>query len=265
MPRVPAGDFTTVRRNHRGPMPNAYFSASAPYPRTRIDRVQNRKLKNLDKRVKRINNNFETKYATTQISYTADATSPTAVMLNEGIIRGDAPYQRDGQLIIGTSLRFKGILASAGGRTSYSVARIIVFWVKSLLTGAPNVTGDTTAGTTALLNTYLTTSTSTPPAFAYPYSLEAIPHLFKPIYDRTFVLNPGAALGTGGSGPIVSSISTGRPVKFNLRFNKKIRYDATSGTVSDMEGNSLWLVVLPDNDTNPPVLSGIARFCYRDT
>lgn len=252
----------TVEVSRRGRLPNAYFSHSVPA--RRVDQVQNRRIRNLDKRVTKINNNIETKYVTNVIDFTADATSPVAVQLNNGIVRGDAPYQRDGQLVIGTSLRFKGYLTSAGGSTRYSIARIIIFWCKTLLTGPPNVTGDTTSGTAALLNTYMTTGTG-PVAFALPYALEFIPHIFKPIYDKTIVLNPGAAVGTSGSSPITSSISTARHIKINLRFNKKIRYDSTSGEISDMAGNSLWLVVIPNNDTLPPVLSGVSRFCYRDS
>lgn len=251
----------TLKRSSRKRNPYSGSKTARPMARRPVDMRQDRQIKEIKKSVKQIKKGFEVKYMPIFVNIPANTSGSNVQQLNVGIAVGDTQVTRDGSQITATSLSFRGNIVSDPAKTTHSIVRLVVFWADMHLSGAPTVVGNTTTGTTAVFNNL---NISTAPGWTVPVSIENI-QLFDIIFDRTYVLNPNTVAGfTPATGATTGLSSYCVPVSFKKKFRRKIRFDSNGSGITDISTNSLWMALISDNNTSPPTISGMSRFCFKD-
>lgn len=228
---------------------------------------QDRRLKNIEKRVKKLQDETETKYCVRQGTIAASPAGNVQT-LNEGISSGTTRINRIGQQITATSLKLRGYVIPSSNQYGNSVVRIIIFWWNDPLAGlaTPVLAGNTlTADDEAMLATQGTAGGSS--LVQLPYSMETH-QLFTVLYDKVhtatapqFIITP-AQVGPPPVNPVLPTEL--KFFKVHCKFNRKINYNGTSGNLNTMVGNGLFIAAISDHSTNPSV-SYISRFCYKDS
>lgn len=238
-----------------------------PVPRKAVDVRQDKQLANLKKSVVKLTKQPQLYYCTLGHNITS-AAAPTATFMFSGIVQGDTIFQRRGQEIIGTSLKFRGYMVANSARLDATAMRVIVFWAKGNLAGAPTAIADTNSGSNGILNNDTLGAALTSAPSTFPYSLEYTSGrngVYDVIFDREYIINPRLVAAFTPATGVTATVGVEIvPVRFNLKFHRRIRYDsALAGLVTDLANQSLWMVAVSDGAANPAALQGTSRFIYK--
>lgn len=188
-----------------------------------------KKVVNLEKRVRAIQNDEEVKYHDFYQTSTVSSNTPT--LYNLALIPSStAPTDRVGNDIQATSLQFK---INITPQDTDQLIRFIIFWDVQNNQTTPLVTG---GGGQGLLMTNIVTNFC-----LSPYSREQNKR-FRIIYDKTLYMS--ATNFVGDSKTALYYYSN----KFKL--SRKIKY-APDGS-NDQVTNALWLVIMSENIVGPP-------------
>ncbi|AXH77559.1 MAG: capsid protein [Cressdnaviricota sp.] len=240
-----------------------FKSKKLPMATKKIDFAQNKKIVNLEKKIKKIEGEPELKYSNKPIQETAVAgLGVVGFPLNDTIAQGLEPNQRIGNKITATSLSFKGILVTDQGRLGYSIFRVMVYWYSDQIAASPVIIGDDLTGTRCMLT--VADGLVSSPSFALPYSRAYVPKTFKVLYDKTYVLNANTYYTDDTAGTVTRYAPVSKNIQFKIPLNRVIQFDNDGIGLASMAGNSLYIAVIADNTNSPGILSGCTRFNYRD-
>jgi len=198
----------------------------------RIDRYQNRQIKNIKKELHRMKMNQETKYHETYLAGQTPAITGSLNVLN-AIAVGDDQVSRDGAECRCTSLRFILSYTSTIAAAGSVVFRVLIFWDTQCNGVVPTVAGNPLTGTTAVLNNRVTTDL----VYA-PRQLENADR-FDFVYDKVHTINPNFEISAAGD-----PYPWDKHIIKNFKFNRIVQFDNTTGVVASMNKNALYVLVI---------------------
>lgn len=221
-------------------------------PRSRVD-------KNLDRRIKKIEQEVEVKHVATVTNVLAIpfdganpywgllCVNPLSIGVGNGLRIGTDVTSKMLQI----RLRISGdSLSPTDGRV-----RIVIFWYKNARLGQPNPAQLFELGAANIV-----------PPITFAFKNTEYEDNFKVIYDRTHVLKPLDWNGTTTVIPEIFDINKG------FRLGRKVKYDpvTTAGTFADITDNSLWISFTTSLNSAAyagaaqPTITASARFHYTD-
>lgn len=210
-----------------------------------------KKITNVNKKVKKLQNEIETKsFTLAQSPILVDDTYLQAQCCNMG--GGTGNGQRIGNRIRTTSITIRGGLDLDGATDGPAKFRLILFWDKQ-----PNGAYPPTTSTEGLLAV-----ASGGKIVNAPYNIRTIHQRYEVIYDRTFVANPRVIDNTGAAANYA-------PVKTHFHIHKKlskqIYYNAGGTAITDIEKNNLvFLAVGSDSTPNIFFMEYTMQLNYKD-
>lgn len=213
-----------------------------------------KKINNLDRKIKKINNNIELKHTDAYFNEVVSNDGSDLLLLN-GMGEGLTVADRIGGQVTATSIQLRGQITTSEDNLSSTRVRVIAFWDKQA-NGAIPITGvGTTAGGELLDATIVDDPTLSP--FNYKAN-----DRYRVIYDKIFTLNPHVVLETN------EDITT-KVVPVSLQFKKKIKlgrvtkYDEGVTGIASILTNSLFLVFYSQEGDDPSVQVG-TRLYFKD-
>lgn len=233
------------------------FGDIEPMAKTKKDQVQDKQIKSLKKKVKKIEYNEETLF--NDSAQASVNIVETGALVGLGFIpgliqQGDGDSQRTGDQISTTSLLFRGTISSATAKLTPSFVRMIVFWDSQANGAAPSVSG--TANSLML-------GSATVPGHLDFRNQDTIKR-FSILYDKTYVLQPQQYL-TDTAGTITANEVVSKYISKRIKLGRKIYYSGSTGAAADLVSNNICIAFISDNTTNPPILSYNCRLYYKDT
>lgn len=241
---------------YRAAAPRKKVIGKLPMPRTNVDAKQNVAIKNLQKKVRRINNEIEVKWKDTQVDVQAMTPVAVPVLLNP-LVQGDTSITRTADTIKATSIQMRGSVLLDADNLSGNICRVIIFWDRQPNGVAPVFSDvlDTTTITSATSNTIYA-----------PYNLKNAPR-FKILYDKAKAINVMQDLTTA-AGTVVSAVPcTSSYWKAKIPLNRECNYGlGNAGTIADISSNALFVLLLSDIPaaSQPPNFTGGFRFLFHD-
>lgn len=232
-----------------------------PIAHTKKDQVQDKQIVSLKKKVKKIQYDEDVKF----IDYGAAATAVLETGVNLagggiafGITQGDTDVTRDGDSIIATSLILRAQLYSDVDRIAFgNFVRVIVYWDKQPNGAVATVSG--AAGSQSLM----LASGAVPGHLDHRNQLTI--NRFDIIWDKTFCWNANTVQSfTPATGATTGLTQTSIAFQKRFKLNRKIRYLASAGAITDMIGNNLCVSVIGNSDTDPALISYNMRLYYKD-
>lgn len=208
-----------------------------------------KKLKNIDKKIKKMQNDEELKY--TDVLITAQGISSTGSFhLLNGLTQGDDAKNRDGREAVSTSIQGKMTFVSNTDDIGSTTLRMIVFWDSQANGAAP------TAAT--LLDNSIITS-----FLIAPYHRD-YQKRYKILFDRVFVLNPLQILTTT-AGTVTENQNITKYLSFKKQLSRTIKFNSNNnGNIGDIVSNSLYVYFVSNEATNTPTVTSGFRFYYKD-
>lgn len=225
------GNRPTFRGRRRGRPSGANKSVM---PKTKKDATQDKELVRLDKRIKRLNNNysFDPIRKDTLVNGVAAVSDPgtTHTILLNGLVQGDTPITRDKDHVRYTSIQLRGYATSNVSVTTVGViCRIMIIKDK-----APNGVALTAAN--VLDNGVITEYVNA------PYNSDYFKR-FKILYDRRFHMNP--EVGVQASGTTNAVVPVVVPMEARVKLNSITNYGlGNAGTIADISIGSYYLLLL---------------------
>lgn len=255
---------------YRAPVPaNRKFKrAKLPNASKGVDRQQNKVIKNLQKKVAKIDNGVELKHIDTEMTNVefAQATAAAQLQLCNGIAQGITNLLRVGDDINMTSFQIRGVVSRNILELANQSCRLMLIYDK-----APKGTA-ITFGEVLQANTLGTASNI---VFA-PYNTDYVGTRIKILWDKLIQLNPQTpdawnVTTVAPPGVDAAAVSGYAPqqmlIKKKIKLNKKTIFGlGTGATIADISVGSLYLMfigtelVAGDNAT----FSGVARVIFRD-
>lgn len=225
--------------------------------RTRKDKKQDERLNKLDKKISRVLNDSDLKYNDVYFAEAGVGTTPEFTLLN-GIANGVTDDDRLGDKIRMTSLQFRMTIRNNIDASLINQVRIMVVRDRQANGTVPTYANSPSSGLAILNNAVITAQ-----QYA-PYMHEAS-NRFKIYYDKTVVLNPMYVeefnVSTG------ETTAVGEVEVYLSRYIKLgtiVKYSGTTVTSSSIATNSLWMVIVSNNNTNSPLITWGARVYYKD-
>lgn len=232
-----------------------------------------RQLKNLDRRIDKIEDEDEVKYVQTPQLLTANVNpegsgsqppnaNPSLLLLNP-VAQGVGYNNRIGDQITATGLWFKGIFVNQSLRTTYSYGRLIIFWFKvpiitAIAASQPDLVGDSNSGQVSILNN---NSITTSPQANMPYSMENH-ELYDIVYDKTIIINPQTVSVTA-AGATTSLTQNAVHIKKKFKFGRKVNF--SDGGATAHTSNTLWAAFIAGNADTTMLFDAVYRFTYKDS
>lgn len=215
--------------------------------------------KALAKKVKHIENDLmELKW----FDYAFGPTNiPVAGLILEGhllITQGDSVNTRTGNIINPTSLMVKLHLNPDSDNVQATRIRVVAFWDRQVNGVSPTLVN---VNNGLLDNTTITDTTIT------PRNYNTIDR-YKIFYDKMFTFNPimAESLTTAGAVQTVTTVvSLEKTIMKNWKLNRKLKYDANAGAMTDLVSNGVFVALFSDQGTNIPQVTGGIRMYYRDS
>ncbi|QCX35022.1 capsid protein [Blackfly DNA Virus 1] len=202
---------------------------------TRMDRYQNRQIRNIKKDLHQMKMQEEVKYKDLFLNVQS-ATPGGSIQLLNGTATGTDQTTRLGSQIKCTSLRFKVGLTSLSTLTSAAIFRIIVVWDTQTNGIQFTLAGNALTGNVALLDNRVITD-----LIYSPRQLENADR-FAIVYDKIHVLNAGAN-NTGATTPFPVE----KVINKTFKFNRITQYDAITDVIGAINRNSLHFIGLAQN------------------
>lgn len=214
--------------------------------------------KNLDKRIRRMQNKEEVKHVDTVIPGVTMVSIPIVaqtILLN-GFVQGNANSTRIGDQVTSTSIQMKGniTMPSVATITTPTTWRIIVF---------RDMQSNGVAPTAAML---LDVSTITHYYIA-PYNSDYT-HRFRVIFDKRGTINPNYV----GTFNVATGVTTAQSQTIQkISFKRRIGFSVynglgNAGTIADIAKNAIYVLLISDIPTGsgPPTLEAGFRYNYKD-
>lgn len=228
-------------------------------PKTRKDFQQDKQIKNINRKVKKLQLDEELKHVDVLLAAVEMTSDPgtTQTQLLNPLSLGDTDITREGNLCRFTSLQAKGTIILRGADLIGSDARVIFFWDNS-----PNGVAPTAAN-------LLDLSVITAPVNA-PYNSDYFKR-FKIIYDRRFEMNPILANSTTLAGA-VTTLTTSVPLRIQINFRKSMSKRSNyglgnAGTIADISIGACYVLLLSSRadgtDAGPQINLG-TRMYFKD-
>lgn len=206
---------------------------------TKKDQIQDRKIANVKKSVKKIQSRIELRF-TDQFQNAAVTSTATFLSLNQLTV-GDLPTSRTGNQISATSIQWRGRISNSAAATTSNVVRMIIGWDAQC-----NAANPTAA---LLLENGIVT-----PLVSAPYNHNNSKR-FRILYDKRFNVGAKNATQTIDNVLVGGKIKLSRPIKFN---------DVGGGTVADVTTNNLFAMFVSNDATNSPVVAIGFRLYFKD-
>lgn len=220
-------------------------------PKNPKDLEQDKKIKQIQKKVRKIENYVELKHKDTFFNVVEMVSDPgvaNTILLNP-LSQGDTDITRDGNLVKYTSMQLKGTIFSRTANVNGAPYRIIIFWDKAVNGIAP---------TAAML---LDASVITNLVDA-PYNNDNFPR-FKIIYDTRSSINPNYLL-TG----LVTAMNFAKTITHREKISRTTNYGlGNTGDITDISVNSMYALFLSnatDASNLGPTFTGGIRLYFRD-
>lgn len=223
---------------------------------TRKDMLQDKQLKNLNKKIKRVEKDAEVKWVD---EYSANNIVNNVGLVNNPLspnpIQGDGVSNRQGNVITITSWHIKAIFLSQPGFIGPTRIRCMVV-IDLQFNGANPVLGGTILDNTTI--TDLTLS---------PRNMNQVKR-FKIIYDKMFYLQPYTVQDydpvTGNTSTVVSR---GHSINIFNKIRHRIQFVSNGGTTADLTGFVPLFYVVSDRAVlsgQEPVMAYSGRVNYKD-
>lgn len=210
-------------------------------------------LKNLDKRVSKIEGEAELKHIDHYENNLSVPDTPPEIVHISGISQGIDTSQRIGNEVNVTSLQFRAILRTNVLQLATSTVRMLIVKDKGPDGAAPSI------------GQILDTTTISRTTIA-PYNRNNSDR-FKIIYDKLFSISPN---GTRDSVDTAGNINADVLIEKELNFKKKfkmghkMKFTGTGSGLSFVASNSLLFIVLGALSTNVPTITIGTRMYYKD-
>lgn len=227
-------------------MPKKFVSTKYRMNRKR-DNSTRKKVINIDKRVKRIQSKEEIKFADVYQNGVSIGTTPVLTALNL-VASGTDDNNRIGDSVHATSIQGRYDFISASAALAPTIIRMIVFWDRQPNGFAPTVSN------------VLDLSTISSSLYA-PYH-RSYQKRIKIIYDKVIVINPNIGGTTSGTTDALVPMAIYK--RFKRKLNREVKYNDVSATITTIQTNSLYLLQVSNNNTNPPLVVAGYRFYYKD-
>lgn len=232
----------------------------------RHERNQNRRIKNVEKNIRKMKAEEELKYHELNIVLNPILVTGTLFVLN-GIAQGGGQNQREGAQISTSSLKVDLWLDTnfnnygAAVHRSQQMIRILIFWDSQPNGADPPLLGDPFSNTIGVLDTRVTGN----PIIA-PYMTESNVR-FRFLYDRVFDMNANFGFASEAGEPPTAVTYYGAPKFFH--FKKKFRlgrvtqYLGTGSGIAAINKNSLFLAVI-SKEPSISSMTGSFKVFYKD-
>lgn len=227
-------------------------------PVQRHEMQQDKKLAQIDKKIRKLNNEAEVKYHDINCSVAPVQTTGDLVLLN-GMGQGASQASvRIGARVKATSLQMRLWLQGPQSTVvDNEIIRIIVFWDNDAKGVAPDIVNDPLTGP-ALLNS----ANGLGVEFLNPTQLEQRER-FKILYDKTHVLTPQMPLEvTPATGITNEIIPAFKSINKYIKLNRTVQYGDTTNGIASINNNSLWILYI--SSTGTATVQGVTRFSYKD-
>lgn len=224
-----------------------------------------KKVKSLDRKVKKIENDFiELKYVAGDINNTAVG-DDLADLYTFSVAQGDTVSTRSGNMISPTSIRLCGSIFTNSNATTPTVARMILFWDSQPNGANPPV------GTANSLLQDLASGLYVNELYD-PDNRER----YKVLLDKRVVLNPLLWLNQSGfitdnlsaTATISTDVDGTVPVQklFNeyVKLGRNVKFTGTTDGIADITKNALHLYLISDQPTDSPTIQFSWTMFYRD-
>lgn len=228
----------------------------------RKPRSQTRRIRNIEKKIRKIDNEEEVKWIDTSLDPTIINQTTNGTKLLNGILEGNSSTTRVGQEIQATSLAVKlnVYYAPIVVQQDPQRVRIMIVWDNQPNGGVP------TLGGIPSTNSILDTTTITDMTLA-PYN-RATSERFRMVYDN-MIFFPPTQLSTSAVSAILGGVGDSKTGLFILnkkfRLSRKIKYNSAGNTIADISTNSLFIYVFTNFLSNTSITTtyGI-RFNFKD-
>lgn len=233
-----------------------------PHAKRAYDDKQNKKIMNLEKKVKRIDNTAEVKYKDTLFTTTIPNTGN--LMLLNGIVMGDQQIWRNGASIRMTSVQYRCTLFSDPNALTPSRVRIILFIDKQANAANPTIAADPLTGANpALLNNAVIND-----LVNSPFQHENVER-FKILSDKVYTLSTRTVNEWDNAVPPANNLAVGyaiesRSIKKHKKLSVKVAFGDDGNTIASINKNSLFIFMISDQPIELPSCSGGARVYYKD-
>lgn len=224
--------------------------------------VQNKRIKNVEKRVRKLQSEIETKYVDVFIQSLLDDSGLSSGTLNYPVTQGpDADSDMIGNEIFCTRLRMRGFISTPLEGVFSPSIRFILFWDTKPSLGTTWLADD-------LIDTDVIASSLLAP---FRHSTVGPGKRFNIIMDRQFSLMPGGPLWSETTNAFVGNQEKIIDLNFDIPLNRKTIYDRERGSsdVDQWTKNTLWYWIISDApsagpaSSKPQALIG-SRVFYRD-
>lgn len=230
----------------------------------RIDRYQNKRIKSLDRKIKKIQRSEELKYFDTDIPASAipPGLSPLPGVVNIRelalIPAGDQQNQREGAQINATSLQYRLIFTTnLLAVPNYEPLRMIIFWDKQVNGSTPSITGDPIGtGSSALLNSGTGTQD-----LLMPYQHENLQR-FKILEDRYIQLHTLGADNAAGADVLLDKYVV---LTNKIKLSRTIYYDGPGAATANLVTNGLFVTFISSaSEYQKWSVSGTFRLYFKE-
>lgn len=217
-------------------------------------------VKTVNKKVKKIQNQIQTKQIPTALGSTALVETPITFLLN-GNVQSDGESGRTGNQCSATSVDVRYTIFTDINNTASQTVRVMCIWDKQPNGAFPTVW----AG--GQNDSYLFVTPSTPDQDSVHYCLNLRGKArYKVLYDKVISFSPTVGDRNVSTGVVESSMPMERAFHFNIKLNsKKIVYQtASTATIGGILQGAVYLIAMSDQNTQSPSIIGQARFNFKD-
>lgn len=207
-----------------------------------------RRVRNIDKKVKKIQRSIELGHKDTNQTAVSIPTTGVFVLVN-GITQGDSDITRTGDEVVATSLQFRYRIEADELALNATLVRVLLVWDSQANGAAPTI---------ATLFDQLIISD---PIYS-PYNLD-YQKRYKFLYDRVHVLNP-VLQSSETTGTLDNVVPVSIYKKRKVKLSRTVKYSNTGDTVGSIATNSLHMIFIANQSTNTPTVSAGYRFIFKD-
>lgn len=216
----------------------------------------NKRIKNIEKKVRKMEDEIELKWNDSNISLTIDPT-PTAVQLLNGIGTGDDPTDdRIANEIILTSLQWRGYCFTNIDAIAAPAIRMMI-----ILDRQPN-------GAAFTIGTLLDNSIISSNIFA-PYNHNFYKR-YKILYDELFTItqqtwNQYQENTTTHFTTVDAMTETNRIIQGKIPLNSyRVKYIDNGATIASIATGAVWALWITDQSSDGPLVNAGFRLYYKD-
>lgn len=204
-----------------------------------------KKIKNLDKKVKKIQNDTELKFNNGAI-HAAVTSDEADILIYNLLAQGTTAKTRVGNEVRLTSISFRGMFYNNKLCLGPSQMRCILFWDRQANGANPNIATST--------NGLLYPVEGVEP-ISYPINYDQSER-YTVIFDKLWDFNPQVVQETDETGVTTGTIPVGRKFKYYQKLGRKTKYMGSDATIGSLATNSLCMVfIAQDYDDPMPVLT----------